>query len=534
MLHLLFGAALATTPEVVYVANGVEDSKPLNQLIGETPGRASNKVVRVRGALVLDGDVRVPAGTRNLTIIGDGSQIRVKRATHVFSIGRVDFSVTKPEPAAGLAGISIEPAKAGDQIVTVNRRVSPGWHVIYDAKRVPHLKNPGLSLNYGAMLVQVTDVDGFAAKLDRPLNREYDDEPMLARVDHMLTEDVRIENFAVDGLYDPGKRGTGGFVVAGLAKGLIVKNMRARRIDSGVVKLGICRDFVIDGVHAVEPTGNPSAPGDAYGIYILRSSHGTIRNSSTSGYRHGFILHSGTTDVLVEDCSATAAGSADFDTHGMDERRITFRRCKGRTGFGLGNDAWPLGGFGHVIEDSDVENGVYIGPNVTNTIIRRSSFGTAASRYLLWFSATEGGMPGNIRFENCKFEGLHRLTVFQNRNVVGHLRFVDCEFSGGPDLYMLDFSRGAGKVTFERCAFRATDQRQAPVFIVSSKEPLDLSIRDSKFSSPSATRAIWVTKDFAGRLEARNNTFKSPKAERFLDAAPEAKVSGAANKASKG
>ncbi|HVL38174.1 MAG TPA: right-handed parallel beta-helix repeat-containing protein [Fimbriimonadaceae bacterium] len=510
--------------QLSYTGSGSDDSPAINALIGSTAAAASNKTITITGPIRLRTAIRIPTGTKNLNIIGRGptggrAPVSVMASTAIFVIGRYDFSVTSPAPLSNLAAMDIKAPGEGQDTITIRspKGLNTGWYVVYDDQSVTHNSYPS-TIFHNAMLVKVLSFDKKRALaiLDRPLNRAYTKAPKMAYVEGQVTENITIRGFELDGRVPGSTTGVGGFVAGGFVVGFQGLDLKARYCSSGILKLGVSRDFLFDGIDIADSTGNLAAGGEGYGIYILRSQNGLIRNSRAATMRHGFVMHSGTTDVIIENSVGLSTVGSDFDVHGMDERRITFRYCSG-TSIGIGNDAWNKGGSGHRVENCDVGT-IYIGPTTSGSVVDSSfvrAFDGLDGRNVL--VGSRPGLPvGQWTFDNCHFQGTRRLLMFLNDKVVQGLTFRNCSWLSQGSVF--EAYQISGNLSFDQNTFEGGNMWDGSMLHFSSQSgvPLHVKLTNSTFRSGTAGYAVGLGgAPFNGSVELGDNVFYSTVAVAF-------------------
>jgi hypothetical protein len=364
---------------------------PHAQLTDALAKRRLGVTIQIPDGYVFTRPLVIPPGTRGFSLAIKGRLVKASDNFAAIEVGDTRHHWQFPFQAlpVALEGQATLP-------------LPDGWWFIYDDAQVVHATVPSSRVSYRCELVKVT-----SGALDQPLGRTYDLSVKAARVDVC-------ERVSVSGLQTTG-------MALQIAYGV---DCRVR--DSGVSSFGgfafrsvRSRRTVFENVRVQGATA--LGPGAGYGINVMWDRGTVIQGSYADTSRHGFIFHSGSMDCTVEDSEGNSLVGADFDTHGMDERRITFRRVRGQSAIGIGNAAWHLGGTGHLIEDCDV-TGLYFGPGVEATV-RRTKVRARD------FYAIKLERPQEVRFEYLTYTGPGRTIHTAHYTHSGRATFYRCSFT---------------------------------------------------------------------------------------------------------
>jgi hypothetical protein len=461
--------------------------------------------------------VVIPPGTRNFTLRGAGSNQTVFRTVEAMPAAiRIGASVFTHNNwgIANRPSVSVQPVGEGAAFLRVDAPVTPGFYVLWDEYRVVNMFGDASSMNRAELVrvIAYRPAQGLV-QLERPVGREYTVRPKLSDVQQPLSHNVEVSGIGLDGL-SLGGTISQNLVQGYLTKGLTLRDVRGTNFLFSAISVVQCEDALIDQCHIADASAG--APGQGYGFNIVRSRFVRIENSSASRMRHGYVMHSGTMDVVVRD---SMANRADYDLHGFDERRITFSRCGGDVGMNVGNAAWLGGARTVLVEDCDLPGVLWVGPNVTHLRVQRSRIGSSETAHSVTVHAQAfgtkgtpaGGRPGQILFDDCDIRGFNSLLRYSGaamgteRITFARTRFLQTKPDWGT---LLRLDNGAGRLAFDRCDFTMTST-YPPIVAHGLIEGLHLSFADSRIFSPGsgAAMGIWLQSQFHGTLAVARNTF---------------------------
>jgi hypothetical protein len=549
--------------EIVY------DSAYVNGLIGSNAAAASGadamnpKVVSLpAGRYILDAPIRIPNGTKHLVIDGAGAGVTILERTAsiasnspVVGVGFFNWFVSGTE-------INVENVTEGDTALTKKAGQSApsvgGYYVLRTARTARHT-NGSSSVAYERELIKIASVDGdtinptFAgsptgihASLDHSgACRTYDHNDDASIHSTTACEDVTIKDLTIN---------AGGAQIGlavGTTDGLTLQNVEVKKFSLSGIQTWIVSDVLIDNCDVNSATA--ASAGAGYGIDLRYTHNGVVQNCDVTGgetglMRHAVILHSGSTDILVKDCTAEQGS---FDTHGFNERRIEFNNCDGaplgETGLDIGNDAWIAGAEDVRVTDCDMGLTIGLHANVSGVVVTNGNF----SRVLLDYTNDADAIPttgkpedaaftgttfngalsgsshsfrldsyggfcrfGTITFTSCTFAqpsttGSHRFFESVNLSNVaiaieGALVFDTCTFTrsgAATPLSLFRFAPGAVAfdASFNACVFNSSNLMQA-IFLDESNGwgSGTMSVTNSTFNSGGFPSAAMIRNDFSG------------------------------------
>jgi hypothetical protein len=497
----------------------MDDSPWLNQNIRDAINSGRPSYTIPAGTYYLWNPLIVPRGTKNFALLGSGQGQTILRAPfarqRLVEVGEAIM----PHNNWGLTDKTNTVLEPLDEGATVLRLVpgadpvAPGNYVLWDDHQIVNRYGTGETHNR-AEIVRVISYDPLSrsATLDEPVGRDFLNSPKLANFNQALCENITVGNITIDGLSDTGVGSTDMLYISGV-RGLNVSNVRLVNYANGASYINVCKNSTV--TNCVIDPATTGGIGAGYGLTITRSRFTTIQNCQLNSSQ-ALKFHTGAMDSTVQDCVTTSGGNA-IDAHGFDELRVTIRRCTGNGGITLGNEAWAAGGKGHRVEDCDLQF-LFIGPNATDVIVRRSKFREALSLSDLDPSLCNplanpmGGRPGVISFEDCEF--------WAAQNVVNDFRWFNCErvvFSrcilGTTNTSfgnVIKLVGGRGNLAFYGCEFRPAANREAIELATGTGNSLSLTMSGCTIRSEVGLNVgVWLQNPYQGKLLIVNNQLVS-------------------------
>jgi hypothetical protein len=416
----------------------------------------SGGTVTLPADLTIDTPLVVPAGARNLTIQGapGGTVMRPSRQLTKQAI----LVGNRPELASNwwITGASniriIGTLKTGAKQIQLDwtpQIPEPGYYVLWDDYKIVCAKGPNVNMNH-AEVVQISAVDGPTrlATLVSGIGREYTGKVSVCPYQGRVCTRITIKGIRWDGKAPDGSVSEG-LVAVGISDGVRLENLTATNFRSDAVMCNTARNVVMSGIQVSGASGGEA--GEGYGISIYRSRFVSVSDSSATGCRHSYIVHSGSMDVSIRRCY-TANG---IDTHGYDERRIAILECSGDGG-DLGNDAWLGGAVDVLISRCKFSEPIGLHANVRSVRIVDSTIGGlsiySSERQTVWPAEPAEGYADRIRVDRCIIRG--SLTT-QGASRFGTLTMTGGAFERPGTLIDLADQPTTGRFLFSGVAFRA-------------------------------------------------------------------------------
>lgn len=531
-------------PVVTYTAAYV------NNLIGANAAAASGtsaldpKVVTLpAGRYILEAPIRVPNGAKHLVIEGAGVGLTIFERTTgiatnspVVGIGNFNWFVSGTE-------INVENVTKGDTTLTKKTgQSSPtvgGFYVLRTARTVKHRDN-GTTVAIERELVKIDSVVGstiapiFAGSpsgIDATLShtgacRTYNHNNDASINSTTVTENVTIKNLTIDAA--SAQEG----LSLGTCWDCTIQNVEVKRFGLSGIQTWVCNDVLIDNCDV--NSASAGGPGAGYGIDLRYTHNAIVQNcdirKGVGGMRHAVILHSGSTDILIKDCTSDGGS---YDTHGMNEQRIHFLRCNkaadanpGRVGCDIGNGAYLYGAEDVRIEDCDMRLTLGLHAGVTGVTVVNGNFSRLLLEYSEDLSEPVGvpstGQVGTATFTGTTFNGTnsgfsHLFHFFsdQFKMLFGSLTFTNCTFNQPSTTNTHRFFDSSsttatsqisieGDLTFDTCTFNRTGAASPQRLFRFAPGNYDFNITfDScTINSTNQQYAIW--------LDTANNLGASP------------------------
>jgi hypothetical protein len=514
--YLVFSTILTSSA----LAAGQDDSVWINQGIQQAIDNGAAYYQLPAGIIRLQNNIIIPPGTKNFALIGAGIDQTIIKApvarTKFIDVGdqiipHNNWGLTNKQNSTVLAvaeGTRTIRLAAGQPVI------APGKYVLWDEHVIRNRYGGGDTHNR-AEIVNVLwyNISNRTATLEQPVGRKFNVNPKLAHYGAALCQNITISGMTLDGLSDAGE-GSQSLLSINSVLGLNVNNIRLVNYSNGAMYVNVCKNSTITNV-IIDPA-TQGGVGSGYGLTVTRSRFTRIANS-VANWSQAIKFHTGAMDSIVEDCVTTAGGNA-IDAHGFDELRVTVRRCTGNGGITLGNEAWSAGGAGHVVQDCDLQF-LFIGPNVDKLLVKRSTFEDPLSLSDLDPASCDinanprGGIPGDLRFEDCSFSG--------NQNVVNDFAwynvfratFIRCTFSTRNTSWgsVIKLSGARGILQFLQCEFVPAANREAIEIATGSGNKLTLVMdRCTIRSNVGLDIGVWLRPTFQGRVSLTNNRLLSP------------------------
>jgi len=495
----------------------VDDSTWINQGINSALAQGQQEFVLPSGTLTLENPIIIPAGAKNFTLRGSGPNSTVLTTPTSTLVQAIKVGVvTMLHNNSGITNrpnFPVLPIASGSSVIKLKNNTpsfQTGYYVLWDQNVVLRVSGDGGSMNH-AELVKVIGYDASTstAILEQPVGREFSLNASLADFRDVACQNISVTDLGFDGT-GPSGTYTTSFVSTGVVDGLYLSRLRARNYVTNAVTTNIGKNVRIEDLDIGGATAGLA--GQGYGLGIYRSRFVSVENCRDEGSRHGFIVHSGSMDVTFENCVSYSGG---FDTHGYDERRISFSKCSG-AGVNIGNNAYLAGGQDISVNDCDFSSWyVSIGPNTRNVFIKGSSF-LGISIYNVKPGTNKGipsgGYADNVLFDRCVIRGGDGNGLMRDSEVAGTVTFTNCYFDCNRDLTHLWRATSWTQATFNfvNCVFNTTGGGK--VFELKSPGPrFQLNVYNCQFQNQSNEQwvpyFVEVANTFGGRAVFKGNNY---------------------------
>lgn len=459
---------------------------------------------------VLDAPITVPSGVRDFALRGapGGTRLRADRWIGYAIQGGIQAN-WKNYGISSLPTVDID--NVPDRATTLNlkRRLSakPGdYLVLWDQQWVKH-KNGDAQQNR-TEIVKVAKVDGFTVTLDRPVSREYDLEPKLTQTDAQTIAGLSVENVAFDASVEGKDVRNSGVLSLGLVADLRLTDLSTSNFGSRSISINVGRDLVLD--RCVTRRGaNIGNPGSGYGPTFMKCHGVIVRNCESEQTRHGFMATNGSTDVTFQDCRSLG-DNGNFDTHGFDERRIKWIRCKATGTLNIGNTEYLAGGQDFTITDCDFGFSMWVSTNVKRVRATNSRFwGVAWQSQNNPNSRPSSGRAEDVRFDRCSFSFIK--SAFSERGDVDGLVFDHCRFESNAEDYttFMQLKWTTGSIAFQDCEIVINGTGPyAPIQLSQSNtDTFRLTLNNVTFRTKgNPWSAVQLAKGFRGSVTARSSS----------------------------
>jgi hypothetical protein len=502
-------------------ADDQDDSGWINQAISAAIKAKATSYTLPAGTLYLKAPLVIPAGTVNFTLRGAGMNETLLVAPDLALDDAVvvgtapviynNFPITK-SPA-----IAVQNVAEGANSVKVAPFTSgliPGrYYVLADDFR---LRASGSTDTYlvRAELTKITSYNPLTGvvTLEKSAARQYDVKPKIYDVTSLVTRNITVRDMAFNGAMADGSRSSATFLGAGLVDGLNVHNILIRSIYLRAMDINTCRNVNITGTD-VGYTDNRDA-GSGYGITIVRSRFVNLTDNVATETRHGFVVHSGSTDVTFTRCKALGT-NGNLDLHGYDERRIRFVDCYADGTFNMGNDKWLGGCQNVVLERCKSGSSLILAPNSRKITARDSEFGGIRATYDYdEESNPPGGPTDEVMLERCRIEGPGELLSLPVTfgTIHFHQSHLESTRTSWGRIFFVGGSPRQGKLCFESCTMVAGSLRKSdtPIYLQSRTDTVTVTIKNSVIrSTGGAQTALRSESAYKGKLSISGNRFES-------------------------
>lgn len=381
------------------------------------------------GTYSLANPIIVPQGTRNFALKGAGSGLTVltvtdPNMTQAIQVGvqpvlSDNWMITGP---SNLPALPVASGAGCVRLQTATPTLPLGYYVLWDDYRVVCAKGPNSVMNHAEIVKAVSyDPTTGAVKVDTPIGRDYSSNVRLCPFDAPMCANIQVSGFGFQGSTSDG------LLSVGVCDGATVTDMSVVGFRSDAIMTNTARNVLIDNVRVSLASDNDA--GSGYGVSIYRSRFVTIEDSTATLCRHGFLMHSGSMDVTVANCTTTNG----FDLHGFDERRVSIIGCSGDGG-DIGNDAWLAGAQGVLIRGCQFSEQFGFHANVKNVRISDTTLGgigvySAEPGTTPTVGVPAGGMADGLLFERSTIAGTGYTLFWENGATrMGTVTFNGCSF----------------------------------------------------------------------------------------------------------
>ncbi|GEM_PF-1770767 len=440
-------------------ALGADDSVWINKGIRDALAQGKSEYVLPAGQFNLSSSIVIPDGTRNFTLRGRGREATTFRGNVGIGyaiVAGIQTIMWNNYGVANLTTYNADPAPEGAttlKLASVASIKVGDYLAIWDEGYVKHYSNGDAQRNHSAV-IKVTALNAAAKTItiDRPLPRDFTLLPKVSLINDKIVAGLAFKDMGFDATVEGTTGRNNGIVSLGVSDKVSLSNLRVDHFATRALSMNWARDVVVDGVKILDGA-NAGNPGMAYGITICRSQNVLVQNCQSTDARHSYIATNGSTDVTYQDCIADG-NNGNFDTHGFDERRISYIRCKGTGTLNVGNDAYLGGGSDFLVKDSSFQFSVLLYSNVSKFRAINSTFwGVQVNSRFGTKGWPTGGMPQDATFTSCAFN--FTKGMYSDMGEFGSLTFDRCLFMPTPDPYalILNTTWCAGKMTFQGCTF---------------------------------------------------------------------------------
>ena len=356
--------------------------------------------------IALSRTLLIPRNAKNFTLLGQPGTILTRNNTvdiPMIVVGRDDTAGYQNSAFNDNSRVAISPVLEGSSTLvrTGGPALVSGWYAILGTSLSEDaFRRDGMTSRFFGKreLIFVTSVNGNTAKILQPLSRDFASpelrfiQPANAGLtNRQIPENIRISGFTLKGRNTVNGVWVNKMMVVNRANNVKIDNLKLEGFNNAAISISMSKGISVDNIAVSD--GNQSSLG--YGVEVYGSRYVTIRNSNFRQLRWATLFHTGTSDVLVEDCKYEGDLNGGFDcSHGGGEKRITFRRVLAPI-FSICNPTWLRGANDITLENCTATRQMNIYANAENIKISGMYPGYDYTARQIFFM-TEGGRAGAI------------------------------------------------------------------------------------------------------------------------------------------
>ena len=490
----------------------------INKGIRDAIAQGKGEYVLPAGSFTLHTPIVIPDGTQNFSLRGQGSTVTTFRADALIGyavLAGMQTIMWNNYPVNSMPTLAIGNVASGSTTLHVpnTKGLKVGDYLaLWDEGYVQHWQNGDAQRNHEEIVRIATLTPGSTAVgLDRPVTRDYVLSPKVTSVTGKIVTGLTVQGMGFDASINGSGNRNNGLLGLGVSDNVNIADLNIQHFSTRALSMNWAENVTIDGV-TIADGANAGNPGSAYGITICRSHNVTVKNCVSTDTRHGFVAHNGSTDVVFRNCQSLG-DNGNFDTHGLDERRISFIDCFGSGALNLGNAAYLGGGSDFVVQNSTFGGSVLLSANVKRVRAMDSAFpGVLVQSHYGTTGLPTSGKSEDATFTNCRFD--FTKSMLSEWGDFGTLKFNNCTFVTAPGVYgMIFYSHAAsGNIVLQSCNLvdQITSAQYPPIRADIASPNYSLTMNDCKvYSVASAWAAVWFTQGFQGKATFNRNTYYS-------------------------
>lgn len=499
------------------------DENMIHNGIAAAIGSGASEYVIPNGELRLTRQLWIPPGTRNFTLRGSGNTTIRRASTTDFPL--VMIGDGRPLAFANsawssLPQVSVQPVAEGARTLTRTGGigVTPGVYVLLgtdpEGDRVGHPNDPTFEYWFKREIVRVTRVEGNTVHLDIPVGRDFTraelrrlEDSSTRPADRILSSNIRLQDLTLNGASTIDGGRTRKIVNVGLQENFSASNLTIREFHNAALGIMMSRGVTVSNVDIRD--GNTVALG--YGVEIAASRFITVRDSFFANHRWGVVFTSGCQDALIEDCDYANGPTGGFDGgHGTNDRRITYRRCRGPI-FSIANPAFLRGAHDVRLEQCTAYAQINIYGNTTRIVVDGKHPEEPITAPLIQFFAegysnTPYTFPMDVTLRNGVSDrgvldgtNLQLVSVSQAPRGLGNLLVQNWSFknsspNAGRTIALSNVSTPSN-ITFENCSFdNRANPRAEPIAFgpVVGQGRWNVTFRNSRFMHANMSAVAFI------------------------------------------
>jgi hypothetical protein len=491
-----------------------DDSTWINADITSAIKSGAKSYTIAAGTYHLKNPIVVPGGLNTFALKGAGSTKTILLTPYgSFNSAIVVGTDTEEHNNWGLTNMPntpVSPAAQGATTIKLTKAynvVTSGSYVIYDNNVVSPNSSQSTSLMNRAEIIHVKayNASTHVITLDTGLGRDYLSSPSLADVTKTINKSITVSGIGFNGAN--GALGTGGLLNLQLADTVSISDLAVTNYWGTAVNINTCRNVTVSGVTITDATS--TGPGNGYGVCITRDRFATVSNVMANNNQQGVIIHGGSTDVTVSNSTSLNGG---FDTHGMDERRITFTNCTSNGSLNAGNEQWWAGDSSITATNCTFGNEIF-SPACSGVTFNNCTLGplffVAAPTYTTQYGK---GYADNINLNSSTITGTTQL--INEATWAGAVNFTSCTFNSTQTAWgnVVVFKQMAATIKLSNCSLTSHSVRAGDslIEVTNLNSALKVTVTGCKFTSTGpVTTAVAIAKASQASVSVSSSTFKT-------------------------
>lgn len=408
------GQTIALSP------NGVDDTANIQSAydrLSSSKGSRLSRIILNPGTYRVSSTISVRPGSRNIWLQGFSPvttkivDISPNGLNPMFELG---FNIQSNSnynvlPETGLIPYTLGyGAKAGTRVIRVRSHIQafqPGeWVFLWDRHKYVvsgDFDDPNATslMNHAEMAQVIGYTRGFIV-LAQPVVRDYEESLVISRIHSLVNDKLLVSGVTLDGNFKPGAIN---LLRLGLNVNTTINDVQLINYQSGAVSV---QDSLYTTISNAYTSPHGSGTGAGYGFVAARGSRFTVMSNIRGPDTHpdpwwGFSIimaHGGGSDLHAY---SIYSARGKLDTHGMDERNITFEDFA-VADLHFGNHMHLGGGSSLRARNGVLSSWIWVQANTTSEIDGVNAAGVVINGATRPYGAPNSGYA-TASFTNCSF-----------------------------------------------------------------------------------------------------------------------------------